>query len=146
PKDDPQGHRHPELRELSAGDVRQALASMAAEYSSATVTMGHLALKRAIRHKAMISSPGTSRPWSILPRARKGPVEVAHAGAGRGGHRRRPESASPRTASRLERRPPPGHSDVRLRRAEPAGRGPHREARALRWDHVELAANSDTEP
>jgi integrase len=38
------------LRELSAADVRQALAKMAADYSSAAVTMGHLALKRAIRH------------------------------------------------------------------------------------------------
>jgi len=38
------------LRQLSAGDVRQALATMAAGYSSAVVSMGHLALKRAIRH------------------------------------------------------------------------------------------------
>ena len=38
------------LRELSAANVQQALATMAAGYSSAAVTMGHLALKRAIRH------------------------------------------------------------------------------------------------
>src|SRR6266436_3404672 len=38
------------LRELSAADVRQALSKMAREYSSAAVTMGHLALKRAVRH------------------------------------------------------------------------------------------------
>ena len=38
------------LRELTAADVRQALSKMAARYSSAAVTMGHLALKRAIRH------------------------------------------------------------------------------------------------
>jgi integrase len=38
------------LRELTADEVRQALATMAAGYSSAAVTMGHLALKRAIRH------------------------------------------------------------------------------------------------
>ena len=38
------------LRELTAADVRQALADMAAGYSTAAVTMGHLALKRAIRH------------------------------------------------------------------------------------------------
>ena len=38
------------LRQLTAADVRQALAKMAATYSSAAVTMGHLALKRAIRH------------------------------------------------------------------------------------------------
>jgi integrase len=38
------------LRELAAADVRRALSEMASGYSSATVTMGHLALKRAIRH------------------------------------------------------------------------------------------------
>jgi integrase len=38
------------LRDLTAADVRQALAAMAAGYSTAVVTMGHLALKRAIRH------------------------------------------------------------------------------------------------
>ena len=38
------------LRDLSADDVRQALAAMAARYSTAAVSMGHLALKRAIRH------------------------------------------------------------------------------------------------
>ena len=38
------------LRELTAANVRQALATMAAEYSTAAVSMGHLALKRAIRH------------------------------------------------------------------------------------------------
>jgi hypothetical protein len=38
------------LREVTAADVRQALAAMAAGYSTAAVTMGHLALKRAIRH------------------------------------------------------------------------------------------------
>src|SRR5215470_12533003 len=38
------------LRELSAADVRQALSKMATEYSNSAVTMGHLALKRAIRH------------------------------------------------------------------------------------------------
>jgi integrase len=38
------------LRELSAADVRQALSKMAAEYSSSAVIMGHLALKRTIRH------------------------------------------------------------------------------------------------
>jgi hypothetical protein len=34
------------LRELSTADVRQALSTTAAEYSSAAVTMGTLALKR----------------------------------------------------------------------------------------------------
>ena len=38
------------LRDLTTDDVRQALAAMAARYSTAAVSMGHLALKRAIRH------------------------------------------------------------------------------------------------
>ncbi len=38
------------LRELTAADVRRALSQMAAGYSTAAVSMGHLALKRAIRH------------------------------------------------------------------------------------------------
>jgi integrase len=38
------------LRDLTAADVRQALAAMAAGYATAAVSMGHLALKRAIRH------------------------------------------------------------------------------------------------
>jgi integrase len=38
------------LRELSAANVREALSTMATGYSSSTVTMGHLALKRTIRH------------------------------------------------------------------------------------------------
>src|SRR5499427_6961811 len=38
------------LRQLSAADVRQALSTMATVYSSAAVTMGHLALKRATQH------------------------------------------------------------------------------------------------
>jgi integrase len=38
------------LRDLTAAEVRQALAAMAAGYSTAAVSMGHLALKRTIRH------------------------------------------------------------------------------------------------
>ena len=38
------------LRDLTAADVRQALAAIAAGYSTAAVSMGHLALKRTIRH------------------------------------------------------------------------------------------------
>jgi hypothetical protein len=38
------------LRELTAADELQALSKMAAGYSGPVVTMGHLALKRAIRH------------------------------------------------------------------------------------------------
>src|ERR1022692_4941235 len=38
------------LRELTAADVRDALVTMAAGYSSAAVAMGHNAITRAIRH------------------------------------------------------------------------------------------------
>jgi integrase len=38
------------LRELTAGDVHQALATMARRYSSAAVAMGHNALTRTVRH------------------------------------------------------------------------------------------------
>jgi integrase len=38
------------LRDLTAGDVQQALSLMAQRYSSAAVAMGHNALTRAIRH------------------------------------------------------------------------------------------------
>jgi integrase len=38
------------LRELTAADVQQALAAMAARYSTAAVAMGHNALTRTIRH------------------------------------------------------------------------------------------------
>ena len=38
------------LRDLTAADVRLALATMTAVHSTAAVSMGHLALIRAIRH------------------------------------------------------------------------------------------------
>jgi hypothetical protein len=60
------------LRELTAADVRQALAKMATRYSNAAVTMGHLALKRAIRHaEANDLVAATSPPWPTPPRARR---------------------------------------------------------------------------
>ena len=58
------------LRDLTAADVRQALAVMAAGYSTAAVTMGHLALKRAIRHaEASDLVAATSPPWPTPPKA-----------------------------------------------------------------------------
>ena len=46
----PEGAYPGTCRDLTAADVRKALAQMADGYSTAAVTMGHLALKRAIRH------------------------------------------------------------------------------------------------
>ena len=50
PGADPDRHRRPQAPRPDRADVRQALAAMAAGYSTAAVSMGHLALKRAIRH------------------------------------------------------------------------------------------------
>ena len=116
------------LRELSAADVRQALATMAAGYSSAAVTMGHLALKRAIRHAeaddlvsrnvaALVDTPKgqEGRPSksltldqavAVITAARTLPVMELHPG--------------------LKDVRRPADADVRLYRAEPAVRGPHR--------------------
>ena len=58
------------LRDLTAADVRQALAAMAAGYSTAAVTMGHLALKRAIRHAE--ANDLVSRNVAILADTPKG--------------------------------------------------------------------------
>ena len=58
------------LRDLTAADVRQALAAMAAGYSTAAVSMGHLALKRAIRHAE--ASDLVSRNVALLADTPKG--------------------------------------------------------------------------
>ena len=52
------------LRELTASDVQQALATMATRYSTAAVIMGHNALTRTIRH----AEPGSCRPERRHPR------------------------------------------------------------------------------
>ncbi len=90
------------LRELSAADVRTALSTMAAGYSSAVVTKGHLALKRTIRHaeandlvgrnvatlvdtpKGQDGRPSQSLTWeqalAVITAARSLPVRELHAG------------------------------------------------------------------
>jgi hypothetical protein len=104
------------LRDLSAADVRQALAAMAAGYSTAAVSMGHLALKRAIRHAE--ASDLVTRNVAALADTPKGQqgrpaVQVPHPGPGPGGHRRRGDPAGDGTAARPQRRPPPGRADAR---------------------------------
>jgi hypothetical protein len=116
------------LRDLTAADVRQALAAMAAGYSTAAVSMGHLALKRAIRHAE--ASDLVSRNVAALADNPQGPartaVQIPDPGPGPGGHDRRGDPAGDGTAARPERRPPPGGADARLHHAEPAVRAPHR--------------------
>jgi integrase len=136
------------LRELTAGDVRQALSKMAADYSSAAVTMGHLALKRAIRHAeandlvvrnvaTLVDTPKgqEGRPSKSLT------LEQAVA-----------VIAAARTLPAIELRP--GLKDVR----RPAALmyayivlsllvGVRtEEARALRWQYVNLDGDPDIEP
>jgi integrase len=136
------------LRELTAADVRQALAAMAAGYSAAAVSMGHLALKRAIRHAeandlvtrnvaALVDTPRgqEGRPSRSLTLAQAAAVITTAA-----------------TLPTVELRP--GLKDVR-RPAELM----HayitlslltgirtEEARALRWDHVDLAGDPGAAP
>jgi len=136
------------LRELTAGDVRQALSAMAVGYSSAAVTMGHLALKRAIRHAE--SNDIVSRNVAALadtPRGQQGrpskSLTLDQAAA---------IIAAARTLPVLELRP--GLKDVR-RPAELmyayiavsllTGLRTE-EARALRWDHVDLDGDPDNSP
>jgi integrase len=136
------------LRELTAADVRRALAAMAAEYSSAAVTMGHLALKRAIRHAE--ANDLVSRNVATLADTPKGQdgrpsksLTLDQAAA---------VITAARTLPVLELRP--GLKDVR-RPAELM----HayitlslltgirtEEARALRWAHVDLDGDSAARP
>jgi integrase len=136
------------LRELTANDVRQALSAMAAGYSSTAVTMGHLALKRAIRHAE--AGDVVSRNVATLvdtPRGRQGrpskSLTLDQAVA---------IIAAARTLPVIELRP--GLKDVR-RPAELmyayivlsllVGLRTE-EARALRGDHVDLDDDPDTSP
>ena len=116
------------LRDLTAADVRQALAAMAAGYSTAAVSMGHLALKRAIRHAE--ASDLVTRNVATLADTPKGQegrpsksltldqaVAVMTAAA---------------TLPVMELRPGlkdvrrPAAADARLHHPEPAVRAPHR--------------------
>ena len=136
------------LRELTAADVRQALATMAAGYSSAAVTMGHLALKRAIRHAE--ANDLVSRNVATL-------VDTPKGQEGRPSKSLTLDQAvavitAAKTLPVMELRP--GLKDVR-RPAELM----HayivlsllcglrtEEARALRWDHVDLDGDPAARP
>jgi integrase len=136
------------LRELTAADVRQALATMAAGYSSAAVSMGHLALKRAIRHAE--ANDLVSRNVAALADTPKG----QH---GRPSKSLTPDQAAAvitaaRTLPVMELRP--GLKDVRRPAALMhayivlsllAGIRTE-EARALRWAHVDLDGDPAARP
>jgi integrase len=136
------------LRDLSADEVRQALAVMAAKYSTAAVSMGHLALKRAIRHAE--ANDLVTRNVALLADTPKGQQ-------GRPSRSLTLDQAlavitAARTLPVMELRP--GLKDVR-RPAELmhayitlsllAGIRTE-EARALRWDCVDLDGAPDASP
>jgi integrase len=128
------------LRELKAADVRQSLSTIAARRSSAAVTMAHLALKRAIRHAE--ANDLVSRNVATLVDTPKG----------KGGRPSKSLTLEQAAAAIMtaKARPPvelhPGLKDVR----RPAALmyayivlsllvGVRtEEARALRWEHVDL--------
>jgi integrase len=136
------------LRELTAADVRQALSAMAAGYSGAAVSMGHLALKRAIRH---------AEAGDLVTRNVAALVDTPKGQEGRPSRSLTLDQAAAvittaRALPALELRP--GLKDVR-RPAELM----HayitlslltgvrtEEARALRWDHVDLAGDPGADP
>ncbi len=136
------------LRELTAADVRQALSKMATVYSSAAVTMGHLALKRAIRHAE--ANDLVSRNVATL-------VDTPKGQAGRPSRSLTLEQAvavitAAKTLPAMELLP--GLKDVR----RPAALmyayivlsllvGVRtEEARALRWQHVNLDGDPGADP
>ena len=136
------------LRELTADDVRQALAAMAAGYSTAAVSIGHLALKRAIRHAE--ASDLVARNVAVLADTPKGQE-------GRPSKSLTLDQAvavitAARTLPVMELRP--GLKDVRRPAALMhayivlsllAGLRTE-EARALRWAHVDLDGDPAASP
>jgi integrase len=136
------------LRDLTADEVPQALAAMASDYSSAAVTMGHLALKRALRHAE--ASDLLSRNVAAL-------VDIPRGREGRPSRSLTLEQAvavitAARTLPAIELRP--GLKDIR-RPAELmhayitlsllAGIRTE-EARALRWQHLDLDGDPGADP
>jgi len=116
-----------ELRKLTAHDVRRALTNLAASHSSRTVVVAHNALTRAIRHaEANRHAPHNVAALVDTPKGQKG----------------RPSRAlNAEQAAAL------------LKAAENARLGAYvvlclltgirtEEARALRWDHVDLDAGT----
>src|SRR5690348_7214994 len=136
------------LRDLTAADVRQALAAMAAGYSTAAVSMGHLALKRAIRHAE--ASDLVARNVAALADTPKG--QEGRPSRSLTLDQAMPVIAAARTLPVMELHP--GLKDVRRPAALMhayivlsllAGLRTE-EARALRWQHVDLNGDPAAAP
>lgn len=122
------------LRELTANDVRRALTSLAKEQSSATVAIAHNALTRAIRHAE--SRDKVRRNVSAL-------IDTPRGQLGRPSKAMSLEQARAliETASDLERHRLGAYVILCVQtgiRTE--------EARALRWEHVDLDGRPGEEP
>ena len=111
------------LRELTADDVRQALAAMAERYSSAAVAMGHNALTRAIRHAE--ARDLVRRNVAML-------VDTPKGQAGRPSKSLSLEQASALLAAAEDTRM---HAYIALCLATGIRT---EEARALRWQHIDF--------
>ena len=119
------------LRELTASDVQQALATMATRYSTAAVIMGHNALTRTIRHAEARDRVG--RNVATL-------VDTPKGQAGRPSKSLTLAQAEALMAASKDSRL---HAYIALClstgiRTE--------EARELRWDHLDLNGHPDADP
>jgi integrase len=127
------------MRELTAGDVRLALSKMAAAHSSATVSAAHLALKRTLRHAE--ASDLVSRNVAAL-------VDTPRGQEGRPSKSLTLEQAvTVLSAAKTlnDSRRPAALMYAYLVLSLLVGVRTE-EARALRWDHVELDGDPDAEP
>ncbi len=111
------------LRELTAGEVHQALTTMALRYSSAAVVMGHNALTRTIRHAEARDLVG--RNVAVL-------VDTPQGQAGRPSKSLSLEQASALLAAAEDTRM---YAYIALCLATGIRT---EEARALRWEHVDF--------
>jgi integrase len=119
------------LRELTVGEVRQALTTMAQRYSSAAVAMGHNALTRVIRHAEARDLVG--RNVATL-------VDTPKGQAGRPSKSLTLEQASALLAITEGTRM---HAYISMCLATGIRT---EEARALRWEHVDLGDPSTKPP
>jgi integrase len=119
------------LRELTAGDVHQALTMMAQRYSSAAVAMGHNALTRVIRH---------AEARDLVGRNVAALVDTPKGQAGRPSKSLTLEQASALLAVTWGTRM---HAYISLCLATGIRT---EEARALRWEHVDFGDPSARPP
>jgi integrase len=119
------------LRELTADDVHQALTTMAARYSTAAVAMGHNALTRVIRH---------AEARDLVARNVATLVDTPKGQAGRPSKSLTLDQASALLTAATDAR-------MRAYIALCLGTGIRtEEARALRWEHINLGDPSTDPP